>query len=53
LLPVRSILLPRERKEAMDFGLIDLNRRVSLKEVARPGLILLPQTPQGNDLMEK
>jgi hypothetical protein len=37
-----------KRKEAMNFGLIDLNRRVSLKEVARPGLILLPQTPQGN-----
>jgi hypothetical protein len=42
-----------DRDTAMKLGLIDLNRQVSLKEVARPGLILLPQTPQGNDLMEK
>jgi hypothetical protein len=34
------------RGTAMKLGLIDLNRRVSLKEVARPGLILLPQTPE-------
>jgi hypothetical protein len=34
-----------KRQEAIDLGLIDLNRRVSPNKVPRPGLILLPQTP--------
>jgi hypothetical protein len=37
-----------DRRTAMKLGLIDRDREVSLKEVPRPGLILLPQTPEGN-----
>ena len=37
-----------DRGTAMKLGLIDRDRQVSPKKVARPGLILLPPTPQEN-----